>query len=398
MFRRLLAVCVLLVTPAAALAGARVETSDARVLEGDLVSVSAEQVVLKGADGKVQTVPAGEVMEISWAPVPDLMDKPGQAVLTTVPGDRLALKDLAFEGKALRADSVLLGQVELSLEQASAVYLPESERTAAAVEAQYRELKLPDTAGDRLLVTKEGKVAIGVDGVLEAIDPKMISFRWMDQSRKIARPSVTMIRLASVAAKPPVLKGALLGRDGCRVGFTALTIQAGKAELASPALGKQAIALDKVAAVRFASDRAVDLTELKPSAVKEYGFFGTTFHYRVNRSVAGTPLRLGGQTYRTGLGMHSFCELLIPLGDKYSLLVATVGIDDAARPNGDATVTFLGDGRPLGKPVQVTGKSAPQPVRLKLDGVESLLIRVDFGEDGLDFADHVDLVAARLIK
>ena len=65
-----------------------------------------EQVVLKGTDGKSQTVPAGEVMEISWVPVPDLMDKAGQAVLTTVPGDRLALKDLAFEGKALRADSV----------------------------------------------------------------------------------------------------------------------------------------------------------------------------------------------------------------------------------------------------------------------------------------------------
>ena len=65
---------------------------------------------------------------------------------------------------------------------------------------------------------------------------------------------------------------------------------------------------------------------------------------------------------------------------------------------GGVSITFLGDGRPLGKPIQVTGKAAPQPVRLKLDGVESLLIRVDFGEDGLDFADHVDIVAARLIK
>jgi hypothetical protein len=386
------------VTAAAASAAVRVETSDARVVEGDLVSVSAEQVVLKGADGKPQTVPAGEVMEISWAPVPELMDKPGQAVLTTAPGDRLAIKDLAFEGKALRADTVLLGQVELSLEQASAVYLPEAGRTPAEVEVQYREMKLPDTAGDRLIVTKEGKGAIGVDGVLEAVDSKTISFRWMDQSRKIARPSVTMIRLASVAAKAPALKGTLLGRDGCRVGFATLTVEAGKASLTSPVLGKQTVAVEKLAAVRFTSDRAVDLTELKPSAVKEYGFFDTTFHYRVNRSVAGTPLRLGGQTFRTGLGMHSFCELLIPLGEKFSLLVATAGIDDAVRPYGDATITFLGDGRPLGKPIRLTGKTAPQPIRLKLEGVESLLIRVDFGEDNLGFADHVDLVAARLIK
>ena len=219
----------------------------------------------------------------------------------------------------------------------------------------------------------------------------------MDQSRKIARTSVTLIRLASVAAKTAPLKGALRGRRlprGLRVPDR--PGRQGRTRLPRPGQAGRRDREGGGRAVRQRPGRGPDRVEALGR--EGVGFFGTTFHYRVNRSVAGTPLRMGGQTYRTGLGMHSFCELLIPLGDKYSLLVATAGIDDAVRPNGDATITFFGDGRPLGKPIQVTGKNAPQPVRLKLNGVESLLIRVDFGQDGLDFADHVDLVAARLIK
>ncbi len=68
------------------------------------------------------------------------------------------------------------------------------------------------------------------------------------------------------------------------------------------------------------------------------------------------------------------------------------------RPAGSAEVTFLGDGKPLGKPITVTGKDAPKPVRLSLAGVKKLTVRVNFGPDKLDVADHLNLAAPRLIK
>jgi hypothetical protein len=58
----------------------------------------------------------------------------------------------------------------------------------------------------------------------------------------------------------------------------------------------------------------------------------------------------------------------------------------------------LADGKPLGESLHVTGQAEPQPVRLNVRGVKQLLIRVDFGPDGLGVGDHVDLAGARLIK
>jgi len=48
--------------------------------------------------------------------------------------------------------------------------------------------------------------------------------------------------------------------------------------------------------------------------------------------------------------------------------------------------------------LRLTGKDGPQTVRLKLKGVREFAIQVGFGADNLDVSDHVDIVAARLIK
>jgi len=56
------------------------------------------------------------------------------------------------------------------------------------------------------------------------------------------------------------------------------------------------------------------------------------------------------------------------------------------------------DGRPLAEAIRLTGQSDPQPVRLKLAGVETFLIRVDCGADELGFSAHVNLAGARLLK
>jgi len=99
------------------------------------------------------------------------------------------------------------------------------------------------------------------------------------------------------------------------------------------------------------------------------------------------------------VGLHGPGGLSYKLDGQYATFVSTVGIDDAVRPNGDANVSFVGDGKPLCEPIRLHGKDSPQQdVRLKIAGVKSFVIRVDFGRDGLDFADHVDLANARLLK
>ena len=86
------------------------------------------------------------------------------------------------------------------------------------------------------------------------------------------------------------------------------------------------------------------------------------------------------------------------LGGRYIAFVATVGIDDAVRPCGSATLTIIADGAELLKPLNLTGKDKPKLIRLDVKGVKTLSLRVDFGDDGLDVSDHVDIACPRLVK
>ena len=383
---------------AVAQAAGRVETIDARIVAGEVLSISAKQVVLRSAKGE-QTFPRDEVVEIVLAAVEDVMTKAGRAAVVTAAGDVLAAGELALKEGRLRFVSPLVGRAELPLEVVRVIYLPAATQAGRDVERRYRRMKLPDATTDRLVVARKGKDDLAVEGVLESIDARRVSVQWRGKSRQIDRSSVRMIRLAAASApKPTTRRGEIIGRCGSLLHFASVALAGGALSFQSPTIGARKVAVARAAAVRFRPDSVVNLADLKPAAVREYGFFDTTFHYRADRSVAGRDLQLGGRTFRTGLGLHSFCELSYKLDKRYSALVAVVGIDDAVRPNGDATLAFLGDGKELAKPLHLTGRTDPKPVRLKLAGVTTLTIRVDFGADGLDFSDHVDLAAARLIK
>jgi hypothetical protein len=236
------------------------------------------------------------------------------------------------------------------------------------------------------------------EGALSAIAAEAITFRWKGADRRVGRSDVVAIELAATAETTDRPAGALVGRDGSSIPFSALSMDEQAVRVDAIGLGSKQIPRGAVASVRFASDRVVPLASLTPTTVRQYGLFDTSFPHRRNASTAGGPLRLGGETYAAGLGLHSFCELTYALQGQYSVFVAVAGIDDAARPLGDARLSLLGDDRPLLEPIRLTGKDEPVTVRVDLGGVRKLTIRVDFGPDKLDVADHVDLADARLIR
>lgn len=376
----------------------RVETIDARIVAGQLVSISADKVVMRTAKG-ARELALGDVVELSLGDEPDdIMEVPAQAVLQTAQGDALAVTSVSCDGRKLVVAGGAVGRIEMPVEVARALYFPGLGRTAAELLKGYDQMQLAAPSGDRMLVSRTGAQDLAVDGVLERIDEAKVTFRWKEQSRTVARKSVPMIFLAAVADKQSGAIGTLIARDASRIRFRSLALAAGKFVIDSPALGKITLPLADVAMVRLSSDNVVKLSDLKPTAVKEYGFFETTFRHRVNKSVASKPLRLGGREYATGLGLHSYCELTYAIDAAFTSFVAVVGIDDEARPNGDSTVTFIADGKALGEALHVTGRDEPTSVRLDLSGVRQLIIRVDFGPDGLGIGDHVDIAGARLIK
>ncbi|MEI7835086.1 MAG: NPCBM/NEW2 domain-containing protein [Planctomycetota bacterium] len=388
------AIGILLATAAAV--ADQVETVDAQVASGQVVRIAADGVLLR-ADGLDRTIAPGEVTRVALATGEALLNQSARTVVVTAAGDELAAEALTVADGKAAFTAPGLGALTLDLAAVRTIYLGGGQLTPDAASEKLVDLKAADGDQDVLLVARE-KDVFTIAGTLKALDDKSVLFRWNDADKKVDRAKVLAIRLAALkgAAAPPAGWVQLAG--GAKLAFTALTMDESSATVSTVTAGARKIARADVAGVQFHGSGVVELSSLKPASVREYGFFDHVFPYRVNRSAGGGSLQLGGKVYSTGLGLHSFCELTYDLGGAYSRLVALAGIDQALRPNGDALLTILADGKPILPPTRLTGKDEPVPVRLDLKGCKSLVIRVEFGPDNLDVGDHVDLAAARLIK
>ena len=245
---------------------------------------------------------------------------------------------------------------------------------------------------------KKGKW-VPVPGVLKALGGPKVTFAFGGQDRTIDLASVHVIQLARVPASASAsAMGRLLGRDGSVVPFAAVSVAGSRMSLTAPGLQAGSANLSEVAEIKFGAQRCVYLSDLSPAKVTQVGLFDVAFPVRHDRSAAGGPIRLGGQSYAKGLGLHSRCELSYDLGGKFATFAATAGIDAAGGNRGNATLEILGDGRGLIKPLALAAGDKPADVRCGVAGVKTLTILVDFGPDGVDVGDHVSLAEARLIK
>lgn len=393
-----IALIVLLGACSAVWAGDRVNTIDARAFDAEGLTISAAKVEFT-AGGKKESLDRTDVAEIVLGKASDPMVKAGQCVVLTADGAQLAAANLALSGTKLTCDNVLLGATEMALDAVRTIYQPDAKLTGQQVRQRCQDLKVAGGVQDILVVARSEADWTVMEGVLKGIDAERIVFTFEGADSAVVRKNVRAI-WAAVLGKREVKAavGTVVGVDGTSCPFTSLTADAKSIVAELPGIGKKTLARPDLAAIRFKSDRVVNLADLKPEGVKEHGLLDQKFPHRVNVSVSGKGMRLDGQAYSTGLGVHSFCELTYALGGAYGTFVTVAGIDDSVRPAGDATVTVLGDGKELDKPVRLTGKDKPVTVRVTVAGVKQLTIRVEYGPDNVDVSDHVDLAAARLIK
>jgi len=152
-----------------------------------------------------------------------------------------------------------------------------------------------------------------------------------------------------------------------------------------------------VTRVLLASDRVLFLSTSQPAAVDQRPVVGKALRYRNDKSVAGTPISLGGQKYRRGLGVHSYCALDYNLAGQYKSFAAVIGLDDSSKGRGSVTFRVVADDKELYEK-DFQGKAAPEAISLPMTNVQVLRLIVDYGSDQLDTGDHADWADARVSK
>jgi len=134
----------------------------------------------------------------------------------------------------------------------------------------------------------------------------------------------------------------------------------------------------------------VDLSDCGPLAFMDSGVAVQTF-----RNAWGGPLKLGKQTYASGIGCMGVTALEYPLNKQYTRFEVTVGIDAITAGKGSVSFRILVDGKEKARSGATSGMTLPKTLRVDdLDGAERLVLMVDDGGDGSenDLADWVNPV------
>jgi hypothetical protein len=178
-----------------------------------------------------------------------------------------------------------------------------------------------------------------------------------------------------------------------------------KLEWTTPSGVRVAQSLDHIAQIDFSGGKRVYLSDLKPDMMRWTPYFESGkpasamerfYAPRFDRNFDAKPLQLGGVSYHKGIALHSRTEIVFRLSDRFSRFRATVGIDDAVRPNGKVRLVVRGEEQSLFDAI-ITGGDAPKPLDLDISQTRRLTIVVDFA-DGLHAGDSLLLCNARLSK
>ncbi len=119
-----------------------------------------------------------------------------------------------------------------------------------------------------------------------------------------------------------------------------------------------------------------------------------------NVNCHGLPLKVMGETYPRGIGMHANGEAVFPLTRHSRRFVCRVGVDDAAEYGGSVLVKVYLDQKLLCQPPTLTGRDGLWNIDVRLDGATDtslLRIVIEDNGDGND-GDNVDVVEAGFIR
>jgi len=368
-------------------------------IRGELRALASDAVSIEVSGEGTRKFASADLRAIRFSK--SVARAPGAARLELAGGDLLVGAIAGGDGDLL---SVALGgrPARVPVDAIRRIVFPER------VPPRSGELEAPPE-GDRLWRARPGSVLEPVNGTLIAFKEKGLEFESSVIGRKefaydevIALTIAPLDAASSQPAPMPVV--VLLAPEG-RLSGSIAGFAGGVFTLESPALKRTSIPARAVRAIRFRSDRFVEVSELEPADVVETPYFGgpsaVRFPWQRNRNVSGGPLRVGGVEFATGLGVHSRCVLTYATDGHYSGFVARAGIDDVTIDlprKGSVVFRVLGDGKKLWEsPIVRGGERALSIPEIPLAGVKRLALEVDYA-DGLDIADRADWCEPILLR
>ncbi|MEQ1905002.1 MAG: NPCBM/NEW2 domain-containing protein, partial [Pirellulaceae bacterium] len=276
----------------------------------------------------------------------------------------------------------------------------------------------PSSTHDALGVLRDGQWR-WVEGRLGAIERDQVEFAVEDKSAFVKRDRFEGVMFtASDAISPSSRVASVLLNDGSRFNAAKLRTQGGGVAVENLHGAQIEFKREVVNEIDFSNDRWVWLSDLKPTTLDWQPLFASEniaeklralSMPRFNQSFNGQPLQLNfpnateltesleTKTFAHGIAMRGGSRVAFSLAKQYRRLQAAMGFEPLLMV-GNVRVKIFGDGRSLLDQV-LTAKSdaAPVEIDLEIDGVERLLIEVDY-HDGRATGDLIHLCDPKVSK
>ena len=181
--------------------------------------------------------------------------------------------------------------------------------------------------------------------------------------------------------------------DGSRLLLGGGTLTGGVYRTKHSLLDDLEVSFSQVREIGFLNGRARYLSDLKPQRSDERpGTLTISLPHQRDLNVLGEPMRMKGEQYSKGLGVHSYSLLEFDLDGEYRSFRASVGLDESARPIdpraarkdvGSVVFRVYADGKKLFEKA-MTWRDDPADVDVSVADAKLLRLEVDYGGgDGL---------------
>ena len=383
------------VPPASAVRGV---TIDGQTIEGRWSGPVGEGQIRIEASGSTKVLRLDELLSLRWqtsqtAPASQPQSLP--LLVRLKDGSRVWTRLLGGNSDRLELETPWTKSLAVPLASLAAICQAGAQNQAlqGAFDQAWADRK---TDEDQLLLFRNDRVTT-LRGALESLGADGGSFRWRDRSVPFAVQEAFAVVMAVGRSTPAPAQALCSLRDGCTWAGQIADIEADSLRLRLNMGTVLSLPIEQMSEIRFRSDRVLFLSDLTPAKYEFKPFGATRWPYRVNRSVANQPMRIGDQSFDQGIGVHSRSVLTYDVPQGFRRVAATIGIDEAVGSQGNVIFRVLADGKEVFNSGPVTGRDTPRSILATIDGARQIQLVVEYGED-LDIGDQADWAEVRLIR
>ena len=285
-------------------------------------------------------------------------------------GDHLGGQPISIDGDTLHWHNARLDTIDFPVGS-----------IAAIAKSGWPAATLDDQRADDVLTLSNGDTT---HGVITQIDPSGGGLQSGDATTTLPWDAVTAVLLSTQGSTSGPKTRAFRITLGGGESITVTRIELSGNSLAIYPDGKTArsIPIDAVTAIEQINGPVTWISSLKPRENIYRPFFSENYPARFDRTVAdGKPITEKYPSFHHGIGCHSYSKINYDIAAGFTAFRTQYAIDSDS-PLADVTVRriFLDD-----KPVfeQTNVKSGPPApvVTLPLQGVKTIALEVDYGEN-----------------